>query len=868
MRRALPGVVDGEKMPSSDPPQRDDSRPPSRRSGTGGRSAADEGLEALDARHAERARGVPRPVMPIVLRWAKRLAIATVVLAAFAALALWLLIRHYESTLPPTRELANYHPPQVTRVLARDGTLLGELFTERRTVVDIQSVPTEMKLAVLAAEDAGFYEHKGLNYLGMLRALYVNLRGGPMQGGSTITQQVIKNVLLTPDRTPERKFREILLARRIETELSKDEILGLYLNHIYFGHGRYGVEEASRYYFGKSVGKLTLAEATLLAGVVKGPSIYSPRVDQKKAEGRRTFVLEQMVHKGFCTAEQAEAARKEPVALAPEVEKVPELAPEAIDEVKRTLRALVGAAADRGGYTVTTSIDPALQAAARAALRKNLDEYAKRKKLLAPLAKKKGDPAPFEGEPRPGAKVYTGVVTAADDARGTLAVRVGGLDGIVALDEATRYNPKNVRAHEFADVGKVVRVSVRAGPAPAPAEQNPEATPGGGEQEQAAAVRGAKLHLELGPQGAMVAIDVRTREVLALVGSYEAVRGGLDRATFASRQPGSTFKPFVYSYALHGRRLTPATIVETNPRAMSGYKPANYDESEGKSPKRLREALAHSVNVAAVWTLSQVGPSNVVAWAHAMGIESKLGADLSLALGSYEVTPRELAGAYATFAAGGVYEKPVLVTRIVGPNGVDVALAPRAPPRRVMEEAEAYLTTSLLGSVVDHGTGKAARAVGRPVAGKTGTSNQAKDTWFAGYSTDVACVVWTGYDDAAPLGAGEAGATAALPAWVEFMKEAHKKRPVTDFPMPSGITRVRIDPETGKLAREDQEGAMDELFLAGTEPTEVGEEAGGEVSGADAGAAAPADPADAGATPALPPPSGQEAALPTEPPPF
>ncbi|MEJ7731818.1 MAG: PBP1A family penicillin-binding protein [Polyangiaceae bacterium] len=720
-------------MPSSDPTRREDSR------------------------LSTPARGVPRPLLPRLLTWAKRLAIAAVVLAAFSVLGLWLLIRHYESTLPPTRDLANYHPPQVTRVLARDGTLLGELFTERRTVVDIQSVPSEMKLAVLAAEDAGFYEHKGLNYLGMLRALYVNLRGGPMQGGSTITQQVIKNVLLTPDRTPERKFREILLARRIETELSKDEILGLYLNHIYFGHGRYGVEEASRYYFGKPVAKITLAEATLLAGVVKGPSIYSPRVNQKEAESRRAYVLGQMVHKGFCTAEQAEAAKAEPVMLAPEVEKVPELAPEAIDEVKRTLRALVGAAADRGGYTVTTSIDPALQSAARAALRKNLDEFAKRKKLLAPLAKnKKGEAVPFEGEPRPGAKVYTGVVTGADDARGMLTVRVGGLDGLVALDDAVRYNPKGLSAHEFAEVGKVVRVSVRSGPAPAPTEQNPEATPGG-DPGQPAPPRGAKLHLELGPQGAMVAIDVRTREVLALVGSYEAVRGGLDRATFASRQPGSTFKPFVYSYALHGRTLTPASIVETNPRAMAGYKPANYDESEGKTPKRLREALAQSVNVAAVWTMSQVGPSNVVAWAHAMGIESKLGADLSLALGSYEVTPRELVGAYATFAAGGVYEKPVLVTRIVGPNGVDVSLAPRAPPRRVMDEAEAYLTTSLLGSVVDHGTGKAARAVGRPVAGKTGTSNQAKDTWFAGYSTDIACVVWTGYDDAAPLGGGGGG---------------------------------------------------------------------------------------------------------------
>src|SRR6185436_14862829 len=210
------------------------------------------------------------------------------------------------------------------------------------------------------------------------------------------------------------------------------------------------------------------------------------------------------------------------------------------------------------------------------------------------------------------------------------------------------------------------------------------------------------------------------------VGNYEAVRGGLDRTTWAHRQPGSTFKPLVYSYAIHARAMTPATIVETNPSALHGYKPDNYDEGEGKTPKRLRDALAQSVNVAAVWSLERIGPTNVVAWAHALGVESKLGADLSLGLGAYEVTPREMAGAYATFAAGGVYEPPILIKKIVGPNGVEIPLPPRPPARRVMDEAEAYLITNLLTSVVEDGTAKRARALGRPIAGKTGTSNQAK----------------------------------------------------------------------------------------------------------------------------------------------
>jgi penicillin-binding protein 1A len=818
----------------------------------------------------------PPPWLPKALFWGKRVGIAMAALSFMAFIALLLVIRHYEAGLPNTRELKNYHPPQVTRVLARDDSLLGELFTERRTVVDIEHIPPQMKLAVLAAEDAGFYEHAGLNYLGMMRALLVNLRGGRMQGGSTITQQVVKNVLLTPERTFTRKLREGLLARRIEQELKKDEILELYVNHIYFGHGRYGVEEATRHYFGKPVSKITLAEAALLAGIVKGPSIYSPRVDKTRAEGRRAFVLDQMAAKSFCTAEQAEAAKREPIVVVPESEQLPELAPEVIEEVKRTLRAAVGPSAERGGYTVQTTIDPTLQTAARAAVRKNLDEYAKRKKLNAPLAvdKPKGkqkstEPVPFDGTPKPGAhKVLHGVVTAADDAKGTLAVRVGTLNGVVELSDAARYNPKNLSATQFAEVGKVVRVSVRASAAtpPAPAAEQPaDAEPA----HEPSTNNGAKLHLELGPQGALVALDVRSREVLALVGSYEAVRGGLDRTSAAHRQPGSTFKPFVYSYALHSRTMTPATIVETKPQQIAGYKPANYDESEGKEPKRLREAVAHSVNVAAVYTMQRVGPANVVAWAHAMGIQSKLGPDLSLALGAYEVTPREMAGAYAVFAGAGVYEPPILITRIVGPNGVEVPLPARAPPRRVMEETEAYLTTSLLTSVVDIGTGRKAKVLNRPLAGKTGTSNQAKDAWFVGYSTDVVCAVWTGYDDATPLGAGEAGASAALPAWVEFMREAHKKRPMADFPIPAGIVRVKIDPETGLKAWPDQENAIDELFLAGTEPTE---EASPD-AGVDGAADPTDDPADAGVEgepPQLPapPPTGTVTPPGDSPPPF
>lgn len=771
-------------------------------------------------------RRAPRaPGADLWLVWARRVLIALILLVGLAFVGVALVIRHYEAQLPSTADLARYTPPQVTRVLAADGSLLGEIFLERRTVVPLAEIPPEVKLAVLAAEDAKFYEHTGLNYLGMLRALAVNLRSTESrQGGSTITQQVVKNVLLSPERTYERKIREVLLARRIEQELTKDQILELYLNHIYFGHGRYGVEEASRYYFGKGVRDVTLAEAALLAAVPKGPQLYSPRIAPARALERRDYVLGQMLDKGFADSARIAKANLERLVLAPEPEALEEIAPEVMSEVRRKLREVVGPAADQGGFVVRTTIVPELQRAARRAVRDNLDAYAERHDLKAPLLRRKDEPKPFEGTPTIGSHhVYDAVVTGADDERNTLSVRVGTLEGHVDLRSATRYNPDKLPASRFAEVGRVLRVSIIEGP------------------KEGSAVNGddpaslAKLRLELGPQSALVAIDVRTRDVVALVGGYEGIRAGLDRASRSHRQPGSTFKAFVYSYALHARQLTAASMLEADPKLIDGYKVQNYDAKEGADPVLMRQAVAKSVNTAAAWTARQVGPAHVAAWAASLGIESKMGNDLSIALGSYEVTPRELTNAYATFAAGGRLEPARLIVSIEDAHGQSIALPPAAPGRQPMTEAEAFLTTSLLKSVVEEGTGRAARVLGRPIAGKTGTTNDYKDAWFAGYSTDFACVAWTGYDDNLSLGRGESGAKAALPAFIDFMKRAHEGRVVTDFPVPQGIVRVAIDPKTGKLAHRDQDETIREYFLEGTEPTEVvgdddedGDEGGGE----------------------------------------
>jgi len=752
-----------------------------------------------------------------VVCWAKRGVLAALVLAAAGMLTIYLTLRHYEQDLPSTDELKHYDPPQVTRVLARDGSLLAELFVQRRTVVSIVDIPKTMKVAVLAAEDADFYQHEGLDYLGMLRALIVNLRtASARQGGSTITQQVVKNVLLTPERTFERKARELLLARRIEQELSKDEILELYLNHIYFGHGRYGVEEAAHYYFGKSVREVSLAEAALLAGLAKGPSLYSPRVNISRARGRRDAVLEQIALKGFASRDLVDQSKGAAIVLAPASEKLAELAPEVVSEVKRLLRRLVGPAAARGGFTITTTIDPQLQAAARKAVRDNLDAYAKRHGLIGPLEKGKGKRrkskrkklVPFQGTPKStGHHVYTAVVTGANG--GVLEIRVGTAEGTVLMSEARRYNPKGLPPHRFAPKGTLLRVS-------------PVVERNVGSDGVPHAYR-----LELGPQSALVAIDVKTREVLALVGSYEATRGGLDRATSAHRQPGSTFKPFVYSYGIHSRRLTPASIIAPSP---TGRRPGDG------APLLLRPALARSVNAAASWALRELGAESVAAWAQAVGIHSKLGATASLALGAYELTPRELAGAYSTLAGAGIYQQPLLIRSIVGPDGKNVTLPALPPARQVLEEAEAYVVTSLLTSVIRSGTGRRARSLGLPLAGKTGTSNDAKDAWFAGYSPAIVCVTWTGYDDAIGLGSREAGSTAALPAFISFMRAAHRNRKVKPWPQPSGVRRVRIDPQTGLLAYPGQEDAISEIFVAGTEPSETAEppDAGIEDAAADA----------------------------------
>ena len=785
------------------------------------------------------------PSRETVLRYARISAFALLGLIAAGALAVLLVIRHFETDLPDVHDLrSHYQPPQVTRVLARDGTVLASLFVERRTVIPFSDIPSHAKLAFLAAEDAQFYEHQGLNYFGMLRAVFANLRAGhTKQGASTITQQVVKNVLLDSERTYKRKIKETILARRLEKELSKDEIFSLYLNTIYLGHGRYGIEEAARYYFGKKAKDLDVAESALLAGLVASPERYSPRRDETKALTRRKYVLDQMLEKSFITQDLHDLAQASKVRLAPASDGESELAPEVVSYVKKVLDDVAGDAAVHGGFTIETTIDPALQAAARRAVRENLDAYAVRQKLLPPFtqtSRKLWGPL-ATGVPKQN-KIYVGKVVSVNDAQGAIDVQVGDVQGRILLASEERYNPKHLPPSEFAKVGAALRVSLLGSPDGVPP---------------------VPLRLELGPESALIALDVRSREVRALVGSYEAISGGLDRATRARRQPGSSFKPLLYSYALHSRRFTPASVLDLTKK--NGKELVTYRES-------VRTAIAESDNAAADKLLDEVGAANVVEWAHALGITTDLQPTPSLALGAYEVIPLELCNAYVTFANGGELELPKLVTRIVGPGGNVLSLPAQPPARRVLTPEEAYLITSLMRGVVEKGTAQRARSLGRPLAGKTGTTNLAKDTWFVGFSTELAAAVWVGYDDALPLGWGEAGAATALPAWVSFMKVAHDKKPATEFPRPSGIVTANVDPATGLLPYPGETDAIEEEFLDGTVPSEVSKPDAGADAGSDAGpddeTRAAKTPADAGIPDASTTPGNETSPPVVAPPPF
>jgi penicillin-binding protein 1A len=691
-----------------------------------------------------------------------RIVVALGVLGALAAGgALIGLFVYYGSDpkLPNLSRLDAYRPKQVTRILDRNGVAIGELGSEKRTVVPFDAIPKVLVHAVVAAEDADYFQHSGLDYRGMLRAFIENvLRGRTAQGGSTITQQVVKTMLLSPERTMRRKVQEIILARQLSQKLSKEDVLALYLNQIYYGHGRYGCEEAARYFFGKSVREIGLAEAAVLAGLPQSPERLSPRKHPDAAKTRQRYVLGQMAERGYIDRKVADKLAAEPIRLAREPSSARGTAAEAVDATARFLVDKVGErAAFESGTTVATTIDARLQELARAAVEHGLEEVDARQGYRGPsghltgkpLEKKRHElakafpklrdsdifdglvlrveggaeppkvepPATARGDKAKADKAKAAVAKAPEPAKTTgaakparLFVDIGGgegKEGVVDFSLEPRYAKGTKPIGDRFKAGDLVRVRL--------ATERPRAEDGP-----------IPLALELGPQAAMVVLEPASREILALVGGYDYHAGGFDRAERAHRQPGSAFKPIYYAAAVESRRITPATIINDSPDVYGDWKPDNYEKEEYRGPVRIRTALAHSINTVSIKVLSDLGVDPARAFAARIGITSEIKPDvgLALALGALSVTPKELANAYATFASGGQGGQPVLI-RALGDEKI-----PAPPLTPVLSPEVAYVMTSLMRSVIDEGTAHAAVASKprRPAAGKTGTSNRKRDT--------------------------------------------------------------------------------------------------------------------------------------------
>ncbi|HEX3904862.1 MAG TPA: PBP1A family penicillin-binding protein [Polyangia bacterium] len=850
--------------------------------------AAGPSLDDRDPRRPASKRGAPKPKARALGRgardeapaWKRVLRIVGTIatLGLFAAIAAVVgLFSYYGSdpTLPNLSRLDAYRPKQVTRILDRNGAPIGELGSEKRTVVPYEAIPKLLVNAVVSAEDADYFQHGGLNYRGMVRAFLEDVvRGRRAQGGSSITQQVVKNLVLSPERTLRRKVQEIILARQLSEKLSKEEVLALYLNQIYYGHGRYGCEEAARYFFGKSVRDVNLAEAALLAGLPQSPERLSPRRHPDAAKTRQRYVLGQMAEHGYIDRATADRVAAEPIRLAREPASARGTAAEAVDVVGGVLAERLGEhAATESGTTVTTTLDGHLQELARASLERGLEDLDARQGFRGPSGHLTGKPLDlrrydlvkahagglgeseiFEGivtrvEPdpknvklghlyvdagvrekghealkppprsaqpsarphQPGKPVGRPPTWPSDDA--LAAAREGVKEGVVDLALEPRYSKGTKGLAERFKPGDLIRVRYAADRPHTDGHPFP-------------------LALELGPQAAMVVLDPTTHAILALVGGYDFHSGGYDRSLRAMRQPGSAFKPIVYAAAIEAKKITPASIINDAPEVYDLWKPQNYEKEEFRGPVRVRTALAESINTVAIKVLSDVGIDQVRAVAARVGITSTIAPDvgLSLALGSLTVTPLELANAYATFADAGQaakVDKTSLVSAVGDQKIAPPQLVPGLPPE------VAYVMVSLMRSVIDEGTARA--AVGgklhRPAAGKTGTSNGQRDAWFVGFTPDLLAAVWVGFDDMKKLGRGEAGGKTAAPIWADFMLKATAGKPTKDFAQPPGVVVQRIDKATGLLAAPGQEGGtLDEVFLDGTAPTQQAPAAGEEQS--------------------------------------
>ncbi len=761
-----------------------------------------------------------------IFRWIAWLAAGCAVVGAIAASIVYFIL---SEDLPKITSLSDYHPPIITTIYSDDNRKVAEFFKERRIVIPISDMPEMLLQAFVAAEDDRFYIHKGVDLVSIVRAFFKNLEAGAIvQGGSTITQQVTKSLLLSPERSYQRKIKEAILAYRIDKTLTKDDILHLYLNQIYLGHGAYGVEAAAENYFGKSAKNMNLAECAMLAGLPQAPSRYSPFKHPERAKQRQIYVLNRMVAVGYITNLQATEAINTELDIKPRRNWYIEEIPYYTEHIRRYIEKTYGKEVlYNEGLEVHTAVNIEMQKTARAQIEEGLRALDKRQGYRGPLEKlspteietylKKLRETPEQMEVKTD-NILKGVVVAVDPEEKTVAVRMAAAHGVIALSDMRWARQPNLKLYPWEDkvthpeevlsMGDVVLVKLLGSME--------------GMEEDGNAWQ---LALEQTPaaQSALVCIEAGTGLVKAMVGGRDFRKSQFNRAIQSRRQPGSTFKSVIYTAALN-KGYTPASVVIDSAVVYDDaernfkWKPDNFSE-KFYGPTLLRDALTHSRNIISIKLLMDIGIEYTIEWARKLGITSPLSHDLSIALGSSGVSPLEIATVFSVFANEGNKITPIFITKILDRDG-NVLEMREAESTRVLDKATAYIMTNMFESVVKSGTGRRARALNRPVAGKTGTSTDGNDAWFAGFTPRYITVTWVGFDKEQPLGKGEEGARTAIPIWLGFMQEVLKDKPVRDFSVPEDVVFSKIDAETGLLPIPESKKTRFEVFKEGTAPTE------------------------------------------------
>lgn len=755
--------------------------------------------------------------------------------------------------LPDYEVLNRYEPPVTTRVHAVNGSLIAEYAHERRLYLPIQAMPERLKQAFLSAEDKNFYSHKGISIPGLVRAVITNVKnygsGRRLVGASTITQQVSKNFLLSNERSIDRKIKEAILSLRIERAFTKDKILELYMNEIFLGLGSYGVAGASLGYFNKSVNELNLQEIAYLASLPKAPNNYHPYRHTKRAIEHRNTIINRMLNNGYITSEEADTAKKQPLGVNPRKKGSYLFASEYFaEEVRREIIQRYGdEALYEGGLSIRTTLDPKLQRAARAALIKGLQAYDHKRGYRGPVTTL--EPSDDWGISLNKIKPFSDVpewklatVLALSDSIAEIGLRPEtGVDGKVLPErlEATIELKNNKWAKKVAikdekrrtaktidgilNVGDVIYVKKSTD------EENP----------------GYLLKQPPGVGGAIVAMDPHTGRVLAMVGGFSFAQSQFNRATQAYRQPGSSFKPFVYAAALDNG-YTPSSVVLDGPikvnqgRSLGFWEPKNYG-GKYAGPSTLRLGIEKSRNLMTVRLAKDMGMPLVAEYARRFGIYDKMLPVLSMSLGSGETTVMRMVSAYSVLANGGKRIKPSLIDRIQDRYGKTIfrheericetcqtsEWADQEEPvltdnrDQVLDPMTAYQITSMMEGVVQRGTAARLRTMNRPIAGKTGTTNEEKDAWFLGYSTDLAVGVFVGFDRPIPMGRGSTGGGLAAPIFRSFMEVALKDVPPVKFRVPTGIQLIPINRKTGLRAKAGSPGVIMEAFKPGTRPPDT-----------------------------------------------